>query len=319
MSTRRRSIGLFLALTLITSSADAAGPLRWKFTQGEKLAYDSAQNMSIAVAGTEGGDVTMRTEQELNLLWEVLSVDDQGAARIRQKLDRVRVKMTGPAPGQQLPAGQQGGQKNETVEYDSQAKDPPVGGAAMAAAMFEPIMKGDFEFTITPRGEVKDVKVPEPVLEMMKKNPQAAQMTDLATAAGIQKMLMQEIVVLPEGEPKAGETWSSKMQMTIPDVGKQSIETTYTYNGEKEVDGKQQAVIGAKRTIMYESPPGQAVQVAIKEQTSDGETSFSVTDGRLSSATLNQSITIEAMAAANKITRKLDQKSKVTVRSAEAK
>jgi hypothetical protein len=316
MSSRGRSICLFLALTVVASSADAAGHLRWKFTQGEKLAYDSGQDMSIAVTGMEGGDFTMRTQQELNLIWEVLNVDEQGAARIRQKLERVRLTMTGPAPGQQL---QEGVKKNETVEYDSQAKDPPVGGAAMAAAMFEPMMKGDFEFTITPRGEVKDVKVPEPVLEMMKKNPQAAQMGELATDAGIQKMLMQELVVLPAGEPKAGETWSSNMQMAIPVVGKQTIETTYTYNGEKEVEGKQQAMIGAKRTVMYESPPGQAVQVAIKDQTSEGETLFNVTDGRLSSAKLNQSITIEAMAAANKVTQKLDQKSNVTVRPAENK
>jgi hypothetical protein len=312
-----RRLSCFLLVLAIASSSDsAAEPLRWKFKQGEKLAYDSVQDVSIEVTGDVSGDFTMRTEQELNLIWEIVSVDDQGAARIKQKLQRVRLKMTGPSAGQQI---QEGVKKNETVEYDSQAKDPPVGGAAMAAAMFEPMLKSEFELTVTPLGEVKDVKVPANVLEMIKRNPDAAQMGELATDAGIQKMLTQEIIVLPEGEPKPGEAWSNKTQMAIPVVGNQMIETTYTHKDEKEVDGKQHAVIATKRLVQYELPAGQQVQVTIKDQSSDGETLFNITDGRLGSSTLNHVLTIEATAAASKVTQKLDQKSKVTVRPAQAK
>jgi hypothetical protein len=310
----------FLVATLVAhliaaSTANAAGPLRWKFTPGEKLAYDSEQDMTIDVTGVQGGDFQMRTEQQLNLIWDVISVDDQGNARIRQKLDRVRLKMTGPAAGQQADGGVK---KNETVEYDSQAKDPPIGGAAMAAAMFEPMMKEYFELTVTPRGEVKDVKVPPAVLELVKRNPEIAKMGEMATDAGVQKMLMQEIVVMPEAEPKAGEAWSTQMEMPIPVVGKQTIETTYTYQGTKDADGKQQAAIGAKRTVKYDEPEGGTIRVAIKEQSSDGETLFNVSDGRLNTATLNQLITIVASGGGQTITQKLDQKSKVTVRPAEA-
>jgi uncharacterized protein DUF6263 len=315
---RSASALLFLSIAIllaaVTAPACAQEPLRWKFTAGERLAYDSEQDMTINVTGVQGGDFQMGTEQKLNLLWDVLSVDEQGNARIRQKLDRVRLKMTGPAAGQQLAEGVK---KNETVEYDSQVKDPPIGGAAMAAAMFEPMMKETFELTVTPRGEVKDVKVPPAVMEMVKRNPEIAKLGDMATDAGVQKMLMQEIVVLPEGAPKEGETWNTQMEMPIPVVGKQTIETTYTYQGTKDLDGKQQATIAAKRNVKYGDPQAGLVQVAIKEQSSDGETLFNVTDGRLNSATLNQQITIEASGGGQAITQKLDQKSKVTVRPAE--
>jgi hypothetical protein len=143
-------------------------------------------------------------------------------------------------------------------------------------------------------------------------------MGEMATDAGVQKMLMQEIVVLPEAAPKEGETWSTQMEMPIPVVGKQTIETTYTYQGTKDVDGKQQAAIAAKRTVKYDEPKAGPIQVAIKEQTSDGETLFNVTDGRLNTATLSQQITIEATGGGQAITQKLDQKSTVTVRPAEA-
>jgi hypothetical protein len=305
----------FVIATVAAASAHSQEPLRWKFKAGERLAYDSAQDMTIDVAGVQGGNFQMRTEQQLNLIWDVVSVDEQGNARIQQKLDRVRLKMTGPAAGQQVAEGVK---KNETVEYDSQAKDPPIGGAAMAAAMFEPMMKENFELTVTPRGEVKDVKVPPAVLELVKRNPEIAKMGEMATDAGVQKMLMQEIVVLPEAAPKEGETWSTQMEMPIPVVGKQTIETSYTYQGTKDVDGKQQATIAAKRTVKYDEPKGGAIQVAIKEQTSDGETLFDVTEGRLNTAELNQQITIEATGGGQAITQKLDQKSTVTVRPAEA-
>jgi hypothetical protein len=305
----------FLAVVSVSSLAHAQEPLRWKFKKGEKLAYDSNQDMTITVTGAQGGNFEMRTDQKLNLLWDVVDVTPEGDARIRQKLARVQLEMTGPAPGSQA---EQGERKTETVKYDSQAKEPPVGGAAMAAAMFQPMMDGEFEFTLTSRGEVKDVKVPAPVLEMIKKNPEAAQMGDLATDAGIQKLLMQEIVVLPQEAPKANETkWSSTMEMPIPVVGRQTIETSYTFKELRDAAGKKEAVIDTARTVKYEKPADQQIQVTIKEQSSDGETVFNVTDGRLSTATLNQNIVIEAAGVGQVIQQKLAQKSKIAVRLAD--
>jgi hypothetical protein len=225
----------FLVVAVATSLAQAQEPLRWKFKKGEKLAYDSAQDMTITVTGVQGGDFEMRTDQKLSLIWEIVDVTPEGDAQIRQKLARVQLEMTGPAPG---PQAEQGERKPDTVKYDSQAKEPPVGGAAMAAAMFQPMMEGEFNFTLTSRGEVKDVKVPAPVLEMIKKNPEAAQMGELATDAGIQKMLMQEIVVLPEQAPEVNEKWTSKTEMSIPVVGRQTIETTYTFKELRDANGK---------------------------------------------------------------------------------
>jgi hypothetical protein len=316
MFSRRESWAMFVVLIVAFGAANSAAradaPLRWKFKVGDKLAYDTEQDVTIKVKGVPGGDAEMRTEQQLNLSWEVLEVNDEGEAKIRQKLDRVRLKMTSPAAG-----GDPNVKKTETVEYDSQAKDPPVGGAASAAAIFEPIMKEPFEITITPRGEVKDAKVPEAVLGLFKNNPGAAQMGIWTTADGMQRALMQDVIELPEAAIASGETWNRKIEMPIPVVGKQSMETTYTYGGEKDVDGKQLAAIGMKRRLQYGNGNAQQAQVKIKDQSSDGEALFSVAEGRLKSATQDQKITIEDVRTGAPITHEIHQKSKITVRRAD--
>jgi len=288
------------AIAATTSVARAQEPLRWKFKVGDKLDYDTAQNMEINVTGTPQGDIKMTTDQQMDLKWEVVEVNDQGEAKVQQKVDRIQMKMSAPM--------------GQGFEYDSQAKEPPVGSAAMAASMFQPMTKGTFEFTITPRGEVKDVKVPEEVLAVIKNTPQAAQMGDLATPEGIQKMMMQEMMVLPEKAPAAGETWSTKTEVAIPVVGKQTVETTYTFTGMKEVEGKQYAAIQAQRKMNFAKTENQQMQLNMKDQSSDGEVLFNVSEGRLGTSTLNQNITMEAMVAGQTIVQKMDQKSSVTVK-----
>ena len=50
-------------------------------------------------------------------------------------------------------------------------------------------------------------------------------------------MISQGALVLPEDPPKKGETWTTKVEMNNPAVGKQMVETTYRYEGTKEIDG----------------------------------------------------------------------------------
>ena len=44
----------------------------------------------------------------------------------------------------------------------------PTGLAAMIAPMYKAMTKGEFEITMTARGEVKDVKIPEEVIAALK-------------------------------------------------------------------------------------------------------------------------------------------------------
>jgi Family of unknown function (DUF6263) len=292
-------------------SAKADHTLRWKFTRGEKLNYNMVQEMTMSASGGPIPAMNTTMHQEMDMTWDVQGVDAKsGEAVIRQKFDRVKMKMTTPVGG---------------FEYDSKSETPPTGLGAMIAPMYKAMTEGDFEITMTARGEIKDVKVPEQVLTALKNSPGAAAMGDIATPDGFKKMISQGALVLPKEAPKQGETWTTKVEMKNPAVGKQTVETTYRYDGTKEIKGTKYAVIRPQLKMEFENkaqgaqpgqpqqPAQQQLQMKIKEQSSDGEVLFNIKEGRLHSTVLKQNVTIEANAGGQAIQQKIDQKIDVKV------
>ncbi len=136
------SLSLVRAVAPPNSRADE--PLRWKFEVGEKLDYNMTQEMNMAAEGGPVGQMTTTMRQEMDMMWDVQGVNKEtGEAVIKQKFDRVKMKMTTPYGG---------------FEYDSKSDAAPTGLAAMIAPMYKAMTNGEFEITMTARGEVKDVK-----------------------------------------------------------------------------------------------------------------------------------------------------------------
>lgn len=301
-----------LVSILVATSALAEEPLRRKFKVGEKLDYDMVQEMSMSVSGPQTQQMNTSMRQEMNMTWDVQGVDDKsGEAVIRQKFERVKMKMSTPLGG---------------FEYDSKSEEAPVGPAAMIAPMYKAMTDGDFEITMTSRGEVKDVKIPEQVITALKNSPGAASMGDIASPEGFKKMISQGALVLPKNPPKKGETWTTKVEMKNPAVGKQTVETTYRYEGSKDVKGTMLAVIRPQLKMEFENKPPataegqpqqppeqQQSQMKIKEQSSEGEVLFNIAAGRLQSTTLKQKVTIETSGGGQPVLEKIDQKIDVTV------
>jgi Family of unknown function (DUF6263) len=303
----------FVALGgFVATSVQAQEPLRWKFKVGEKLDYNMVQEMQMSASGAAlPQEMKTSMRQEMNMTWDVQGVDEKsGEAVIRQKFDRVKMKMTTPVGG---------------FEYDSKSEEAPTGLGAMIAPMYKAMTEGEFEITMTSRGEVKDVKIPEQVITALKNSPNAAAMGDIASADGFKKMISQGALVLPEKAPKKGETWTTKVEMKNPAVGKQTVETTYQYEGTKDIKGTNFAVIKPQLKMEFENQaaakPGepqqpaaqQNMQMKIKEQSSDGEVLFNIAAGRLQSTSLKQNVTIEASVNGQPIQQKIDQKIDVTV------
>jgi hypothetical protein len=285
-----------LSMTM-ASGAGAQEPLRWKFEKGAKFDYDMVQDMTIGSTGGPLGAQNVTMHQELQMTWDVQEVNKDGDAVIQQKINRVKMKMALPAP-----VG--------AIEYDSTSDKPPVGPAAMLAPMYTAMTKGAFIITMTPRGEIKDVKIPDEVVAALKASPGAAAMGDMATAEGFKKMISQGSLVLPENAPKEGEEWSTKVEVNNPAAGKQIVETTYRYEGTKEVEGVKHAEFQPTIKMNFEG-----AQVKISEQTSDGEILFNVAEGRLDSSKLEQHVTIDQPGGGQT---KIDQEIVVTVKPAGA-
>jgi hypothetical protein len=186
----------------------------------------------------------------------------------------------------------------------------------MVAGMFEAMMKSDVTLTLTPRGEVKDAKIPDDVMTVFKNHPQSAQLGALLTPVAIQKMMMQDVVVLPEKELAAGETWNTQSEIAIPSAGTQTEATTYKFEGTKEIEGTTNAVISAERKMGFEKADTQVGDVNIKDQSFSSETLFDVDAGHLSSMTLQQSVTTVTTSNGQAVEQKIDQSAKVTVKPA---
>ena len=296
---------LVAVLAFLSPTVNAQQELRWKFEEGEKLNYDMIQNMTIGSTGGPLGAQNMTMRQEMDMTWEVVGVDEEGNAVIKQQFDQMKIKMTLPPP-------------LGTIEYDSKSDQAPQGPAAMLAPMYKAMTEAEFELTMTPRGEIKEVKIPDQVLAALRNSPGAAAMGDMATPEGFKKMISQGALVLPEDAPQPGQEWTTKVEVNNPMAGKQVIETTYEFEGMKEVDGTTFAAIAPELKMSFEGTP--QVQMNVSEQDSSGEILFNVEEGRLHSSNLKQNVTIDITVAGQMLQQKIDQtiEVKVTPASEEA-
>jgi hypothetical protein len=297
-ATRLLAVLIAALLCMLPALSTAQEPLRWKFEQGQKLDYDMIQDMTIGSTGGPLGAQTMTMRQEMDMTWAVEGVNEDGDAVIRQKFDRMKIKMTLPPP-------------LGTIEYDSKSGQAPQGPAAMLAPMYKAMTEAEFELTMTPRGEIKDVKIPDQVLAALRNSPGAAAMGDMATPEGFKKMISQGALVLPEEAAEPGKEWTTKVEVNNPMAGKQVIETTYRFQGVEEQDGTTFAKIEPELKMQFEGTP--QVQMNVSEQDSSGEILFNVDEGRLQSSNLKQNVTIDITVAGQMMQQKIDQTIEVNV------
>jgi hypothetical protein len=282
-------IAALAALFNLAAHGLADEPIRWKFTVGEKLAYNVTTDMNLAIKTGQNSPMNSSIHQVMEMTWDVQGVNDAGEAVIQLSFDHAQMKITGPM----------------TVDYDSAKDSTATGMAAAFAPIYKAMKNNPFEITMTSRGEIKDVKVPKEVLDALKSSPGAAQMGDLATPEGFQKMFMQGSFTLPEKAPEKGEHWSTSVTISSPIGGKQTTETSYTYEGSKEVNGETIAQFRPAMTMTFEG--NAQMQMKVKDQKSDGEMLFNEKQGRMDSMTLKQDVTMEVTVATQTLQQHINQ------------
>jgi hypothetical protein len=280
---------LFAALILLaTPAAQAAEPLAWKLESGLTNRYRMTQDTKVEKTGA-GGDATVQSSLTIDMSWTVQKVNEDGSAVLDQRIDRMQMKAF-TSDGQ-------------TAEIDSAAKDDPQGPGAMLAPFLKAMTEHPFTVTMTPRGEIKDVKIPDAIVEALKNQPGAAQMGDLASEEGFKKLVAQAAFVLPE-KFAPGVQWTSKTETNLPAVGKQTAETTYRYEGPKEVDGQKLEAFSAKVDLKF--TVGQ-VPVEVAKQESEAEILFDREAGRLKSSSIKQNTALKITVGNQTINQTIDQ------------
>jgi hypothetical protein len=291
----RLSASTTLSLTLVLlfcSSAGAQTTLRYKFKPGDQLQYELRQDMTMAM-NVGGMNIDMQMNQTIDVSWNIRAVDQAGNAKMTQKFERVRFTMEGGPIGK--------------IAYDSKDGKDPEGPFGQAMGPILKAMAGsEFEMTMTPRGEIKDVNVPEKITDALKNLQGAAGFGNMFTEERLKQMTGQAGLQLPVEAVAKGKTWSSTLAMKMP-FGKMTVNNLMTYEGPASREGKNLERVTIKPTVTLEGDGAAAIDVKIKSQDTMGAAYFDNTAGRLVETNLTQNMEMEVSVAGQNFTQVIKQ------------
>ncbi len=276
---------LAILIGLGAGMAQAKTTLRWKFKPGDVLHYQTVQSTVTSIQDLNAKPVQQTLALTIDLTWTVKSVDDQGKASVAETIDRMRTTATMPYVG----------------KLSDDSKDADAAGPI--GSLFKFLVGSEFTFTVTPRGEIDDVKLPEKLLAALKApdEPAAApgqpaepggmkmMLMQLGiTEDGMKNMLNQMTLVVPQEALEVGGKWDRKLPTPAgPDGASRMIDQMFTYRG-AEAGNKAE---GVDLTTKFEPlKPDPNVPVTVKSEEASGRYSFDNAAGRITSSTLTQKI-----------------------------
>lgn len=275
------------AILLAATSVAADEPLTWKWSEGDTARYEMTQKMTMSMDAGPAGQVDATSQVGMVMSWAVEAVTTEGA-QIRQATERIVMQSDGP--------GSQG------FEYDSQDEDPPAGMAALIAPMFEAMVESHFMITMLPTGEYTDVTLSEELAEAFKRLPGGAVSADM-----VAQMSRQGALKFPEEPLALGDTWTTDVDINTPQIGVIKATTTYTYDGPREIDGREYEAFTPSVSAMSVGDDQHAAKVSIETTDSTGEILFDREAGRLFRSRVLQTMTVTVTIGEKQIVNKIEQ------------
>ncbi|NOY28928.1 MAG: hypothetical protein GXP28_01770 [Planctomycetes bacterium] len=284
-----RAFLLAWVIFVFCSLATAAEPLVWKFVEGDTYHYQMVQEMETTMNLGPGGATTSSVKQTIDMVWEINLVDDQGTAALTQTIDRVQMHITAPGQGE--------------VHFDTASEEPAQGFAAMLAPSLKAATQSPFQVTMTSRGEITQVEVPEALIEILSQGPAGALLGSLATEKGFKETMASSLLVLPTFEELVeGHQWSTSLEIENPTLGNITTLATYEYQGSREVEGQTMEVFVPTRVTQFDG-----ATLRVEGQKTTGEILFNRSAGHLDSTSIHQSIDLLITVDGNDVNQHLDQ------------
>jgi hypothetical protein len=251
--------------------------------------------------GFAGQNIQVEMKQDIQFRNEVSALASDGNARVRQRVTRIKMTSSG-IPG-------------ASFSFDSTADEEPQGIAALVAPIFRAMLAGDVQLTMTPRGEIREVELPQQMLDAAARAGNLPGVSDLLSKESLTQMMKQSGVQFPEGPVQRGQTWTETAETNSPATGKQVVKTTYTYLGEEEVDGRKLDKIGVALEMEFLGGP-EEVKLKVTDQKSNGVLYFDNVAGELVKSTMDQMMKMDIQAGGNAIQQTIETKVNVNQRPA---
>ncbi|MBL8819777.1 MAG: hypothetical protein JNL58_27375 [Planctomyces sp.] len=273
MTIRAAVMQLALSVLMFVPAAGIAQEdLQWKFQSGETLKYTVQQKMQTSL--TSGGRTfNSSLQQTMNMSWKIGAVAPSGDGTVTQSVDRVQLTSEGP-----------GG----TVTFDSAAEKNTSSPQLNALSeTYGKIIGQEFAMTMKPTGKVENVKIPDSLLQSIRKSAGSA--TNPLTEESLRSMMEQASVTLPGGPIAAGQSWDSTQTVDLP-FGQMKIVSNMTYEGIDTTT--KMAKIKMKPSISITPKENAAIQMTLKSAEGVGQVQFDQVKGRISRSELDLTLTM---------------------------
>jgi hypothetical protein len=277
VSTYVRLLTCALVLTAVTKPSQAEQLLRWKLRPGEAIDVRMAQDMDMK-SNVMGKSLASSADMSMIMRWVVEDVDQAGVTEMRQSIERLRMSM-------QTPGG-------TPVVYDSASRAEPVGMAKNLAQNMQPLIGVEFIQTMSPRGEIMDVRLSDKAHEQLARAPAGAQLRQVFSEDGIKSLLHQAATVLPEQAVTVGDQWTGVTRTQSP-VGTLVMNNVYTYQGTVKKNGRALERIDVEVNVSFaKGNNALGVNVDITQQENRGVMYFDAQQGRFVETMLAQKMTL---------------------------
>lgn len=294
-----QAIGLLVFMWLIMTGTyahgqDAARQLRWKFTEGDRYVLNLTQT-NVSKTAIDSRDSTVTATTDLRFDWTVLSVDEAGKATIEQSLAAIKVSVADAK------------RPKQAIYYDTDSNEKVSSASKKLLRQVQPLIakmvtgedgvgKPDgirFLVTMTPRGKIESVTLPEEAETRINELPQALNLRALFGKQGLTELLGASNVVLPESD--ATETWEVT-QARPTAFGEFKRTHRYSIGSTRSVDGVEfQEILLATQAEPVETDPttGEQSSKRLKSFSGSGSLQFDLDNGYLAQSRSHNTIETE--------------------------
>ncbi|MHC4607006.1 MAG: DUF6263 family protein [Planctomycetota bacterium] len=228
----------FVLATVTAAQEEDKVTLEWKLKKGDVLHLEIRQLAKTSVGGMENNqDVCYKQKQE------VLEVDDDGVITVKSTYEAVSLKMTGLLES----------------EYDSEKDEEPPDD--LFSALLSGFVGKSFTMKMTPRGEVKEVKGMEEIvnevfegLEDTEGGDMFSGMTEMIKETfsddKVKEMIQHSYALFPDTPVAEGDTWETEGSISLSMLGDLKLKNECTLKEIREEE--KEAVIEQKSTAEFE-------------------------------------------------------------------
>ncbi|HWB10712.1 MAG TPA: DUF6263 family protein [Pirellulales bacterium] len=275
-------VALFLGLGTLPARADDGVTLKWKFEPGQTSRYTTLVDMKAQHKFGAGQPEEITAKRTSEMTWVVDSVDEDGNAHITQTIERIR--------GVSSARGQEQRFDSEEAKLDEAAAQEPLGF----------LVKQPIHLTIDPHGKVVDVRPSEKLAEKLKQ-PQRGPLAAMLSPENLKQMASANTLEFSSEPVSRGTTWQQQMTVSDPMAGRQTLATTYRYDGTEDRDGQKLDKISATARVEPAGNQGGAQRVTIKDQKSNGVIWFDRSVGRIHQMEMTSKLVREVTLGTNKV------------------